>query len=221
MRRSVIKAGLLLALLVGSIVVARWTPVADWIDTDRIAARIETYQDSSWAAPVLVGLLAAFGVLGLPVSPLIFAGAIVFGPLAGWLLNYLGCLAGALAGYGCARWLGGDVISGFIGPERTARMLGLWTKHGFWTIFRVRFLPIPFPLINYGAGLVGVPFLTYSLATALGLIFGVGIYTYIFNALFRAAAGEQTGVVLQGAGVALAILALSFLPTLIQRTRTP
>lgn len=175
------------------------------------------FRNELWAGPLLVGLYALFGLLGLPVSPLMFAGAVVFGVLTGWFYNLLGCIIGSILSFGAGRWLGGELIRKLAGRSRFDAMLKIWDRHGFWTVFRLRFVPLPFPFVNYGAALAGIRFGTYFVASALGMAISIGVWTYLFNALFEATAGARSGVIVKSAIALLALLALSFVPALLRR----
>lgn len=219
-RSAILRATVLALVLLSAFAAARWTPLADWLQDDRLAEKLVAYRESPWAAPALIGLLTAFGLVGLPVSPLIFSGAAVFGPFGGWLYNLIGCVLGATVSFGAGHYLGSDLIRRLVGPKRLEAMTRVWDRHGFWTVFRLRFLPIPFPFLNYGASLVGIRFRTYFFASTLGLTVSVAVWTYLFHTLFEAASGERGGVIVKGAIALAGLLAISFLPALIRRGRS-
>ncbi len=216
--RSAVLRALILAAVLGSVfAAARWTPLADWLQRDLIVERLLSFRDEPWTGPLLVSLFTLFGLVGLPVSPLMFSGAAVFGVFGGWFYNLLGCIIGSTLSFGAGRWLGGDLIRKLVGAKRFDAMLRIWDRHGFWTVFRLRFLPVPFPFVNYGAALAGIRFGTYFVASALGMAISVGVWTYLFYTLFEATSGERSGVIVKGAVGLLAVLALSFVPTLFRR----
>jgi uncharacterized membrane protein YdjX (TVP38/TMEM64 family) len=197
-RSAVIRFFLLVALLVMAFALFRWTPLMDL--------------RSAWWAPL--GLLALYLVLspsGLPVSPLIFAGGVVFGVKWGWLYNFLGTMLGASASFLLARALGYELVSHVVPETLLQRAEKILEKHGFWAIVRVRFLPIPFAVINYGAALAGVRFPQFLAASALGLIPSMLIYTYFGHALFNAATADRQTLIRNLASVLLIALVLTFL----------
>ncbi len=224
-KSAVLRAALLAVILFSAFAAARWTPLADWLQDDLLVDRLLAYRESTWVPLALVGLLVGFAVVGLPVSPVLFAGAALLGPIGGWFYNLIGCVLGAAASFGAGHWLGRNLIRRLVGPKRIEAMTRIWDRHGFWTIFRLRFLPIPFPFINYGAALAGIPFGTYLFGSTLGLFISVGVWNYLFHTLFEAASGERGGVIVKGVIALAGLLAISFLPTLIRRnkdkTQTP
>ncbi len=220
LRRTILRGALLAGVLAASVLIARLTPVGDWLQGETLTRWLTTYRSHPLAPPLFIAAFTVFGVVGFPVSPLMVAGAVVFGFLRGWALNFTGALAGALAAFFVGRWLGGDTIRALLGPRRTERLTEIWERHGFGTLFRARLLPIPFPMINYGAALVGTRPRTYVVASALGLAVGVGIYTYLFDAMFRAALGEGRQPILRAGTAIMLMMALSFLPGLLRRRRS-
>lgn len=220
-RSAVLRASLLALMVISAFAAARWTPLADWLQRDLLAEKLVAYRETPWAAPGLVALLVVFSVVGLPVSPVIFAAVAVFGFIGGWACSMVGCMIGAAAGFGAGHWLGRDLICKLVGPKRFATMTRIWDRHGFWTMFRVRFLPIPFPIVNYGAALAGVPFTTFFVASTLGLTLSVGVWTYLFHTLFEATSGQHGGLIVKGVLALVGILAISFLPTLLRRKEEP
>jgi uncharacterized membrane protein YdjX (TVP38/TMEM64 family) len=219
-RSALLRASFLAAILLSAFAAARWTPLADWLQRDVLVDRLLSYREEAWAGPLLVALFTIFGLIGLPVSPLIFSGAAIFGVFGGWFYSLVGCVLGSTVSFGAGCWLGGDLIRRLVGPKRFEAMMRIWDRHGFWTIFRLRFLPIPFPFVNYGAALAGIRFGTYVVASTLGLAISIWVWTYLFHTLFEAASGERSGVILKGAISLLALLALSFVPTWLRRRET-
>lgn len=216
--RAAIGRALILVLVLGSVfAAARWTPLGDWLQRDLIVERLVSYRDNAWSAPLLVLAFTVFGLLGLPVSPLMFAGAAVFGLLGGWIVNLIGCILGSTVSFGAGIWLGGDLIRRLVGPSRFEAMMKIWERHGFWTVFRLRFLPIPFPFVNYGAALAGIRFGTYMLASTLGMALSIFVWTYLFQTLVEATTGEQRGLILRAVLALAGVLALTFLPALLRR----
>ncbi len=210
-RSAVIRFTLLVALLVIAFALFRWTPLNELLTKDKMVALLMDLR-SAWWAPL--GLLALYLVLsptGLPVSPLIFAGGVVFGVKWGWLYNFLGTMLGASASFLLARALGYELISHVVPETLLQRAEKILEKHGFWAIVRVRFLPIPFAVINYGAALAGVRFPQFLAASAIGLVPSMLIYTYFGHALFNAATADRQTLIRNLAGVLLIALVLTFL----------
>lgn len=209
---------LFVALVAAGFLAFRFTPLGDLLehalDRDRLMAMRATLQAQWWAAPLLVGLYVVLAPLGAPVSPLMFAGGAVFGTLIGSGLNFLGTFLGAAASFYLARALGGDFVEHLLG-DRLRRVERLVERKGFWTLARIRLIPIPFPLVNYGAALAGVPAGTFLGATAIGLLPANLVFTYFAANLVASVAGDRAGIFLRLGLAIAALLLLSFLPALV------
>ena len=210
-RGAVIKFAILIALLAVAFALFRWTPLSELLTKDKMVALMMDLRSAWWAPVALLALYLVLSPTGLPVSPLIFAGGVVFGVKLGWLYNLLGTMIGATASFLLARALGYDLVSHVVPATLLQRAEKILEKHGFWTIVRVRFLPIPFAVINYGAALAGVRFPQFLVATAIGLVPSMLIYTYFGHALFNAATADRQTVIRNLAGVLVLVMLLTFL----------
>ncbi len=212
-RRAFLLFGLFVALLVAAFLALRFTPLAQFLERERLIAILAELREAWWSPLLLLALYAALCPLGMPTTPLMAAGAVVFGFGWGSLYNYLGSLAGAATSYFLARLLGRDLVL-HLGGARLQRLDQVLDRHGFWSLVRLRFLPIPFPVVNFGAALVGVSPPLFLATVALGMLLPTPIWTYFWSALLGAAAGEASNA---GGTVAVALvlsLALTFLPRL-------
>jgi uncharacterized membrane protein YdjX (TVP38/TMEM64 family) len=222
-RRIVLRALIFVALIGAAFVVLRFTPLGEsfreQLAPERLMAIRGELQEQWWTGPALLLAYAVLAPLGVPVSPLMFAGGAVFGTLVGATYNFFGTFLGASLSYFLARGLGRDLIVHLAG-SRLKRAERLIARRGFWPLVRTRFLPIPFPLVNWGAALAGVPAGLFLLTTAIGLVPANLVYTYFAAALVDAVGGDRTGVLVQMALAVLALLTLSFLPNfLVARQR--
>lgn len=213
---------LFVALVAVGLVLFRFTPLGErlneLLDRERLMALRESLQARWWTAPLLVGLYVVLAPLGVPVSPFMLAGGAVFGTLMGWGLNLLGTFLGAAGSFFLARALGRDFVVHLVG-DRLRPVERLIRRRGFWPLVRIRFLPVPFPVVNYGAALAGVPAALFLLTTAIGLVPANLVFTYFAAALVDAVGGDRAGILLQMGLAVTGLLALSFLPNLLTGRR--
>lgn len=210
-----LRAALLVVLVVTGFAVLRWTPLAGFLTPDRLIALLTDLREAWWTPVALVGLYVVLCPVGMPASPLMLAGGFVFGALWGGVLNFVGTFLGAGSSFLLGRLLGRDLVVHLAG-DRLQRVERVLHRRGFWTLVRVRFLPVPFPVVNYGAALAGVSAPRFMIASGLGLAPAVFIYTWFAAALARATASERGAVVVQMVLAVLAVLLLSFLPAVIR-----
>jgi uncharacterized membrane protein YdjX (TVP38/TMEM64 family) len=209
-------------VVAGGFLLLRWGPVAERLDPQVLTAAFHRIAAQPWAPLALLAAYLVLCPLGVPVSPLILAGGLVFGFGWGAALNFAGTWGGAAVTYLLGRLLGKDFVEHLLG-ERLRRLERMVERHAFWTLVRLRFVPIPYALVNYAAALAGVRPTVFLSATALGLAPAVAVFTWFAAALFRLAtteSGDGTTIFLQFAAAFVLLFALTFLPRLLGRGST-
>ncbi|MGH9380293.1 MAG: TVP38/TMEM64 family protein [Thermoanaerobaculia bacterium] len=216
--RRIWRFGLLIGLLVAGALLLRFTPLGELWRAEAVGTALSTVREAAWGPALLVALYLVVSPLIVPILPLIFAGGLLYGPLYGALWNCLGVVAGTALTYGLGRGLGRDVVAHWLGPERIARVNGLLDRHAFWSLVRLRFVPIPAALVNYAAALAGVRPVVFLAASVLGLVPAVSILTWFAAELVAAAEGERAGVLIRlGLAFALVLLVTVAAPRLLPR----
>ena len=220
LRGSLLRFALLLVLVAGGFLLLRWGPVAERLDPEVLTATFRHIAAQPWAPLALLAAYLLLCPLGVPVSPLILAGGLVFGFAWGSALNIAGTWGGAAVTYLLGRLLGKDFVEHLLG-DRLRRIERMVERHAFWTLVRLRFVPIPYALVNYAAALAGVRPAVFLTATALGLAPAVAIFTGFAAALAGLAtadSGDALPVFLQLAAAFVLLFALTFLPRWLRRS---
>jgi len=203
---------LALVLIVGvGFAVLRWTPLADYLTVERISKLLGQLRQAWWAPAALIASYVILCPLGVPASPMMIAGGLVFGPVAGSIYNIVGTFLGGVLTYFLGRGLGRDFVLHLVG-NRLKRVERAIHRRGFWGMVGLRFLPLPYPLINYTAALAGVRPALFVITTAIGLIPGVAVFTYFASLLAQAATGNRSGIVIQFAVASALMLLLTVIP---------
>ena len=207
-----------LALLVGgALVVFSQAPVRDVLSTDRLASVAGTLRTSWWGPPAFVMLYAVLVTFDFSGLALTLTGGAVFGFWPGGLLNTLGANLGANGAYWLARTLGRDGVRA-LGGERLAHLQDAASERGAMWLFRLRLMPVvPFNLLDLAAGLSGMPWRGYAIATALGILPGTLAYTYFADAITSGVAGRSREAFMRALGAGLALVALTFVPAIARR----
>ena len=203
-----------LVLIVGTgFALIRWSPLAEYLDKDSLLALFERLRGTWWAPVLLVLSYVVLCPLGVPATPMLIVGAMVWGVLWGSLYNVVGSTLGGAATYWLGRVLGRDFVLHLFGKrlKRVERLVA--RRGGFASLMGIRFLPLPFALVNYCAAFVGIRPALFLSSTFVGLALTVPFFTYFAHALTRAATAERSGVYLQ---LGLAMF-LFFLVTFIPR----
>ena len=171
-----VKAGVLAFVGIGALL-AIWslTPIADLLDPEALGAWLRSMREAPWAGYAVVAGYVVGGLLFFPVTALVLATAITFGPVFGLLYALSGVLLSAAAGYGVGRFAGKQWLRRFFG-ERFRRMGRRFARRGIVGVAAVRIVPAaPFTLVNFAAGSLYVRFLDYMLGTVLGTVPGIAV----------------------------------------------
>lgn len=160
---------------------------------------------------VVFALVYAVSVVAfVPASVLTLGAGAVYGFWTGTAVVLVGASLGAFLSFLLARTaLRKRVEAWTEGSERFRALDGAVSREGGKIVFLVRLAPIfPFTYINYAFGLTGIPTLTYTVATIVGMIPGTLAYVYVGSAAAGAATGgaSTTRTVLQIVGAVAAVL---------------
>lgn len=201
----------LVALVVTGFAVLRWTPLAQYLTIAKISALFDQVRGFWWAPAALIGAYIVLCPLGVPASPMMIAGGMVFGPVWGTIYNVVGTFLGGVATYFLGRSLGRDLVQHLLGNKlkKAERMI---SRRGFWGMVGIRFIPIPYPLVNYTAALTGIRPGLFMATTAIGLIPAITAYTYFASLLPKAANGNFSSIAGRLAAVIGTLLLLTFIP---------
>ncbi|MFO1070393.1 MAG: VTT domain-containing protein [Geminicoccaceae bacterium] len=160
--------GLVIAMAVAGLVVVLVRPgvlpgVAD------IEAWLEAW--GAWAAVLSVLLMLAHAVLPFPAELLAIANGMAFGFAGGLALTWSSAMLSAGLSYALARAWGWPLMRRLLSPATQARLEAWVGRAGTGTLLAARLVPlVPFNLVNYGAGLTGVPPLGFAWTTAVGIL---------------------------------------------------
>lgn len=164
-----IKSILLIAGLLALTVAWRWTPLGDWLDARALVAWTAGLKESPLGLVVTLSAFMIGSLVAFPVTLLMVACALVFGPLLGFVYAMLGALLGAAVSYVAGYAMGRNIVRRF-GESRINRLSRALAKHGVLAVTVLRLVPIaPFTVINLAAGASHIRFRDYMLGTLLGM----------------------------------------------------
>lgn len=138
------------------------------------------YQAGFLGPLVYMGLLTISVVISpIPSAPLAMVAGAIWGPVLAGVYSVIGGFLGGVIAYFIGYSLGRSAVKALTGKaiyfsaQRGEVFLG-------WMIFVTRLLPIlSFDLISYGAGMTGLSFPIYAVATLLGMIPSTFLITYL------------------------------------------
>jgi uncharacterized membrane protein YdjX (TVP38/TMEM64 family) len=169
------------------------------IDAAREASR------SPLAVPVVLGAYMIAGFVAFPVTLLIAATALVFGPLVGGLYAYAGALLNAAATFWLGWRMGRHTVRRVAG-EGLNRITHRLMNGGALAVAVLRLLPVAtYPVVNMVAGASRLRFPGFIAGTAIGIIPGIAL-TVIFVDRVDVAIHDPTPGTLAGLALVTAIL---------------
>ena len=138
-----------------------------------------------WGVLASIGLMVLHSFVPFPAELVALANGMLYGPLWGTVITWVGAMLGAFLAFGLSRAFGRPFVEAVV-ARRDWQMLDDWAgKHAAEMVFLARFLPvISFNLVNYAAGLTKISWWTFGWTT------GVGILPVT---ILMAAMGDQVG----------------------------
>jgi uncharacterized membrane protein YdjX (TVP38/TMEM64 family) len=179
-QKAVIKLVILLVFIAGAILMARFTPIRDYLTADSLGKFLE--KTGLWAPLVYIFVYAAGVCLFVPGTLLTGLGAAIFGPYWGFLWVWIGAMLGASAAFIIGRTLGREFAASLAGNKLKKYDEGI-ERNGFATVLYLRLVYFPFTPMNFGMGLTRVRFWDYVSGTGLGIIVGTFIFTFFIGTL--------------------------------------
>jgi phospholipase D1/2 len=130
----------------------RWTPLGSWLDVTMLVEGARPLRDHPFTPLLVIGVYAVGGLVVAPITGLIIASSMAFGPLLGFAYSLLGCMVSAAVTYGIGSRLGRETIRRFAG-RHVSHLSHRLARHGLTAILIVRILPVaPFTIVNIMAG---------------------------------------------------------------------
>jgi phospholipase D1/2 len=202
---KLIKLGIVLLLLFAIAASWRWTPLSDWLSSERLATGIIAFKTHSLAPLAVWGGFIIGSLLMVPITLLVGATVIAFAPFLGSLYALVGCFLSSLVTYALGAWIGKDTVRSLAGPKLNFLSKKL-SKQGLVTIVIVRNLPIaPFTIVNLVAGASRVKFKDFLLGTVLGMTPGIVAISIFADRLVAAVKEPNWGSIITVVAIATAL----------------
>jgi uncharacterized membrane protein YdjX (TVP38/TMEM64 family) len=175
--RVALRLALLPGLVVAALVIAWRLGYFSLARREELLAFVQHARHNPWAGPLYVVAYAIIATLGLPITVVSVVGGALFGTIRGVALAWTGAMIGTVSAYFLARSIGQGTVRRFLGRHHLLDRLK--KRSDFWALVRLRVLPVaPFAVLDYVAGLVGVSLRALLLATAIGALPTVVVYSY-------------------------------------------
>lgn len=139
------------------------------LTTEDFANFIKSLGAMGVAGSIVLMILHSF--VPFPAELLTMANGMVYGPLWGVIITWVGAMFGAYAAFGLTRWLGRPFIEKWA-PSNYKMKIDAWSQEeGATALLIARLIPvISFNVINYAAGLTKVSLWTFFWTTGIGIL---------------------------------------------------
>lgn len=184
----------LITLVIAALAAAwRFTPLADILTPQHIAAWMRAVGGSRWT-PVIVALAYTPAALLMFPRPLLTLVAIVtLGPKVGLVCSMTGIMIAALVTYAAGRFLERDTVRKLVG-DKLDKATHLVRGHGVISIVAFNMLPVPpFGVQGIMAGAIRIKVWEYTVGTLLSLLPGALMIT-VFGQQIRTAVEDPSQV---------------------------
>ena len=164
--------GLLLLLVCGTL--AWWLLPMDSVlglNNSIEATEVLIRSWGAWGVAGSIGLMVAHSFLPFPAEVIALANGMVYGPLWGTVITWVGAMLGAIVAFALVRLLGRPFVYRVL-SARHRQQLSEWSlESGGRALLVGRLIPlIAFNLLNYGAALTDISWWTFLWATGLGIL---------------------------------------------------
>lgn len=198
--------------LVGALIwIFRSLGLSAYVSLEKIRPMVEAM--GPYGPLAFVGLCVVSVLLHMPEIVLIAVGGVVFGGVKGFVLGWVGSVAGSTSSFLVARYFLQDAFRGAI-ISRSRRLLSLderLAQHGFLTVLSLRLVFFMAPPLNWALGVTRVRFRDYFLGSAIGVIPCTAVTCYAADSIARAGSFSAvlTPAMILPAGLAVVFVAAS------------
>ncbi|MBF7055059.1 TVP38/TMEM64 family protein [Halomonas sp. KAO] len=223
MSRPIGILALLLTLLVSLGLLWQWLAMQDLLTVDALLALAQgsvAWRDAPWAVLAVMAIYAGASLVMFPLSLLVGATGLLFGPWWGFGYALAGTMTASLVTWWVGRRIGHEALLRH-GGRRLRGVSRYLSGRGIRTMTMVNLLPLaPFTLTNMMAGAFHLRLRDYMLGSLLGIAPGLAGVTLLGSQLGELATAESHGELAWGAGgLLLAVLLLVALKRWADRRR--
>lgn len=178
------RLGLLAFMMLGLVALAKFTPLGEYFDADRLQW---LFQNAGWWGVVAFFFIFLLGTLmNIPGAVFLVFAVFAYGYFWGTVLSYISALGCAMINFYFARAVGGQALSEIENP-RLKKVMQKVEKKPIATIFWLRLIFLLSPIVNYTLALSNIKPKQFFIGNAIGMIPPIGLIifgTVIFQTTF-------------------------------------
>ena len=191
--RRIVAVVLTLTVLLALAAAWRWAGLGDWLRADAVTTYADRLRSEPATPLIVIASIALAAVMMAPLTLLVVATVLGFGPWPGFIYALTGAELGALLSYALGRVLGRDLVRRYAGARLNSVSAAL-SKRGALTIITLRIVPVaPFSVINLVAGASHLRLRDFALGSLVGLIPGMVVIALFADRLLVSMRSPGTG----------------------------
>ncbi|MGZ9097630.1 MAG: VTT domain-containing protein [Micavibrio sp.] len=182
--RRLIFVSLVMAFFIALAGLSHTASLSPYLSPEILKPLLTDIRLSHWGIAATLGAFIIGGIF-LPVTVLITATAIIWGPVMGLYLSLIGTLASAILGFATGRLLGLRILHIIMGS--TAEKLNQFVKdNGMAGMTFLRMIPAaPFSITSLGLGVSDISFIQYFGGTFMGMLPRILVLVILGDALMQ------------------------------------
>lgn len=172
-----------LGLIVLAAVVTAWEfyNLEAYTQLDRLLSLGAHLRSQPWAVPAVLLLYIGAGIAFIPLTVMVVATILIYGPWGGFALATAGTLATALFSYCLGHLLGAEPLRR-LGGRTLQRLNAQASQHGTMIVTALRVLPVAhFHAVSLVAGASAISFWAYIGGTLIGTVPGIAAIAAVGN----------------------------------------
>jgi len=180
-----LKIIIIIAMVLALAALWRWTPLGRYLNIETVTGTAMWIKDHPLSPLLVPFCYVVLGVISFPVTLLIMATIIVYGPWWGIWYAMLGTILSAVMMFLLGHLLGKNIVRKFSGGliNRVNRRL---SQAGLIAVIFFRVIPVaPFSLINLIAGVSAISLRDFFLGTLIGIIPGIAAIALLADRLIE------------------------------------
>jgi uncharacterized membrane protein YdjX (TVP38/TMEM64 family) len=119
---------------------------------------------------IFLALFTLAALTGIPGMPFVLASMLSYAPLQAAVIAFVGALMFSSVGFGVARWAGGSYAASSTSNRIMRRLLANVETRPLLCVIGLRLVFFLGPVVAYGLALTKMPFRTYLVGTAIGIL---------------------------------------------------
>ncbi len=139
---------------------------------EQLESGIERLRELPYAPALVIAGYVVGALVVAPLSVMMVATVVAFGPLEGAAIALAGAVAGGVTVFLVGRWLGRDAAERLLGG-RARRVVERVAGRGVLAVALLRNIPMPYSLVNLAVGASPVTLGAFTAGTVLGLVPGL------------------------------------------------